>query len=165
MSPETHAKQKLEDGLFFVPLQPVNAPSGVIPAIADVLGLQFHGPAPPQDQLFSFLREKRLLLLLDNFEHLLSAAGLVTALLANSPGVKVLVTSREALKLQEEWFHPVTGLALPPRATPSPLHRAEDTAPADVITAGADAVQLFVQTARRSLVDFDPEQHWQAIVR
>ena len=156
---------KLKDGLFFVPLQPVNAPSGVIPAIADALGFHFYGGASPQEQLINFLREKELLLLLDNFEHLLAAADLVAALLAGAPSVKVLVTSREALKLQEEWFHPLSGLRLPP-----PAQRHRRPGDGDMGAEGAtleryDAVQLFVQTARRALVTFDPELHQEAIVR
>lgn len=156
---------KLNDGLYFVPLQPVNAPGGVIPAIADALGFHFYGGASPQEQLFNFLREKELLLLLDNFEHLLAAADLVAALLANAPGVKVLVTSREALKLQQEWFHPLSGLRLPPPAQAHPLPGDGAASAAASPMAQYDAVQLFVQTARRALVDFDPAQHRDAIVR
>ena len=64
--------------------------------------------------LHDFLHEKRLLLVLDNFEHLLADAELVAEILSAAPGVKVLVTSREALRLQEEWFHPLAGMRLPP---------------------------------------------------
>lgn len=156
---------QLNDGLFFVPLQPVSAPGGMIPAIADALGFHFYGGASPQEQLFNFLREKQMLLLLDNFEHLLPVADLVGALLTAAPGVKVLVTSREALKLQEEWFHPLSGLRLPPHEQSSAPGTASETAPAPAMLEQYDAVQLFVQTARRALVDFDPEQQREAIVR
>ncbi|MEZ4621683.1 MAG: BTAD domain-containing putative transcriptional regulator [Caldilineaceae bacterium] len=162
-SEEILENRNLKDGLFFVPLQPVSAVSGVIPAIADALGFHFYGGTSPQEQLFSYLREKQMLLLLDNFEHLPAAADLVAALLVEAPSVKVLVTSREALKLQEEWFHPLSGLRLPPQAQPASLRENDAADTRDVMIERYDAVQLFVQTARRALVDFDPAQHREAI--
>ncbi|MCE7982922.1 MAG: hypothetical protein DYG89_17195 [Caldilinea sp. CFX5] len=159
------APQQFKNGLFFVPLQPVSAPGGVIPAIADTLGFHFYGGGSPQEQLFNFLREKQMLLLLDNFEHLLAAADLVAALLAAAPGVKVLITSREALKLQEEWFHPLSGLRLPPHEQSYAPGTTSEPTSAPAMLEQYDAVQLFVQTARRALVGFDPEQQREAIVR
>ena len=64
-------------------------------------------------QLLDFLRAKRLLLVLDNFEHLLDAATLLVEFLHEAPGVKLLVTSRERLNLRAEWLLPVTGLPFP----------------------------------------------------
>lgn len=143
----------------------MSAPNGIVPAIADALGFQFYSGAPPQEQLLGFLREKQTLLVLDNFEHLLPGAPLAVDLLAGAPGLKLLVTSREALKLAEEWFHPLTGMRLPPaphRHTPGaegvPVQPAEQVA-------NYDAVQLFIQTARRTLVDFQPETQQDEIVR
>jgi predicted ATPase/DNA-binding SARP family transcriptional activator len=163
--PQERPTPPIKDGLFFVPLQPVNAPSGVIPALAGALGFHFYAGTSPQEQLFSFLREKEMLLVLDNFEHLLTAVDLVAALLATVPGVKLLITSREALKLQEEWFHPLSGLRLPPRGQADPLHREENGSATATTVERYDAVQLFVQTARRALVDFDPTLQQEAIVR
>jgi len=150
---------QLKDGLFFVPLQSVTTPSGVIPAIADALGFQFYSGGSPQQQVLDFLQEKELLLILDNFEHLLDAVDLVAVLLAGAGGVKLLVTSREALKLHEEWFHPLAGMRLPPSVLPSASDQ-EHTTLADY-----DAVQLFIQTARRALVNFQPEAQQAQIVR
>jgi predicted ATPase/DNA-binding SARP family transcriptional activator len=146
---EADAAPLFEDGVMFVPLQPVDSASRIVPAIAEALGLQFFGAEPPQQQLLQFLREKRLLLVLDNFEQLLPGAELAVEILTAAPGVKLLVTSREALKLQEEWFHPLAGMRLPP-VTPGP--RAVEA---------SDAVALFVQSARRAVVGFDPsvQQH------
>ncbi|MCC6169112.1 MAG: AAA family ATPase [Caldilineaceae bacterium] len=144
---------QFKNGVYFVPLQPVNAPSRIVPAIAEALGLQFYGNEPPQRQLLNFLHGKESLLVLDNFEHLLDGAGLIADILAAAPGVKLLVTSREALKLQEEWFHPLAGMRLPP-ATPGP--GAVDA---------SDAVALFVQTARRAVTGFEPSVQQGEIVR
>jgi predicted ATPase/DNA-binding SARP family transcriptional activator len=156
---------KFTDGVYFVPLQPVGAPNGIVPAIADALGFQFYSGAPPQEQLLSFLREKQTLLVLDNFEHLLPGAPLVVDLLAGAPGIKLLVTSREALKLAEEWFHPLAGMRLPPVANqhaPGADHPPSQLAEQ---IATYDAVQLFIQTARRIVVDFQPEPLHEQIVR
>ncbi|MBV7339947.1 hypothetical protein KFU94_69415 [Chloroflexi bacterium TSY] len=81
--------------------------------------------------------------MLDNFEHLLVGVDLVADIVATAPGVKLLVTSREALTLLEEWFHPIAGLAFPDA----------DIAD-DVVFEQVDAVQLFAQRARRARVGF-----------
>ncbi|MEZ4735012.1 MAG: tetratricopeptide repeat protein [Caldilineaceae bacterium] len=150
---------QLKDGLFFVPLQSVTTPSGVIPAIADAVGFQFYNGGSPQQQMLDFLQEKELLLILDNFEHLLGAVEVVATLLAGTVGVKLLVTSREALKLHEEWFHPLAGMRLPPVLLPSATEQGQTS------LADYDAIQLFIQTARRALVHFQPEAYQAQIVR
>ena len=63
--------------------------------------------------LFNFLVNKEMLLVLDNFEHLLEATGFLTNLLSVVPGVKLLVTSRQALNVQEEWLFPIPGMPFP----------------------------------------------------
>jgi predicted ATPase len=83
------------DGVYFVPLTPLSDPSLVPTAIAQPLGVQETGGQSITEMLKHFLREKYLLLVLDNFEHLLPAAPLVAELLAASPRLKVLATSRE----------------------------------------------------------------------
>lgn len=158
------SNQQFKDGVYFVPLQPVYAVEGIVAAIANALGLQFHSSAAPQAQLLGFLRAKQMLLVLDNFEHLLAGADLVAELLASAPGVRVLVTSREALKLQEEWFHPLAGLRLPPQEQPK-QGAVGDAREEEKSFANYDAVQLFLQTARRSLVAFDANEHAEAIIR
>lgn len=82
-------------------------------------------------------------MLLDNFEHLLAGVDLVADIVATAPDVKLLVTSREALTLQEEWFHPIVGLSFPNRNS---MH--------DEVISDYDAVQLFAQSARRASVGF-----------
>ena len=107
-------------GVAFVPLASAGSVQAAIPAIAGAIRLHFHGPNDPKDQLLRFLGEKQMLLILDNVEQLLVEgplqAGfmeLMLAILARAPGVKLLVTSREVLDLQEEWAFAVGGLAFP----------------------------------------------------
>lgn len=143
------------DGAAFVPLAPLNAARFVFPAIADSVGFRFSGPADPQSQLTAYLSDKRMVLVLDNAEHLLAdgAADLLGHLLQSAPGVKLLVTSREVLNLQAEWVFVVQGLPVPDEATGS--------RPAE-----GGAVELFLQRAQRAHVGFVPKaEDGQAIAR
>src|SRR6185369_15597871 len=70
-----------KDGAYFVSLAPLSAPEGIVPAIAEAVSFSFSGPTDPKEQILNFLRGKRLLLILDNFEHLLIGAPLVTDIL------------------------------------------------------------------------------------
>jgi predicted ATPase/DNA-binding SARP family transcriptional activator len=147
--------RKFPDGLFFVSLATVSTSSGVVSAIAGAMGFTFYSNVPPRYQLLAYLQEKAVLLVLDNFEHLLlssqfaSAPGeddageLIAAILASAPAVKMLVTSREALNLQEAWFYPVEGLPLPNAATID-----------DAQSESSDAIRLFVQCAQRARANF-----------
>ncbi len=132
-------------GAFFVPLTETSGaaqPGLIATAIADVLGLALHQRAEPQAQVLEYLRDKELLLILDNFEHLVNGATWLVELLETAPQVKLLVTSRERLNLQWEWLGDVGGLALPPDDTfTDPEHYS--------------AVQLFLQTARRFQPGFE----------
>jgi WD40 repeat protein/predicted ATPase/DNA-binding SARP family transcriptional activator len=96
------------DGIFFVPLAPLTTAVAIPGAIADALGLETQDA--PQQTLHHFLQKKRLLLILDNFEHLLEGASLVATLLQEAPGVQILVTSRERLNLRGEQLYPLAGL-------------------------------------------------------
>jgi predicted ATPase/DNA-binding SARP family transcriptional activator len=155
------------DGVFFVPLAPVSASEFIVPTIADALHAPFSptGAETPQAfqradqalhaQFLDYVREKRMLIVLDNVEHLLSPACeekergadlLIADVLCRAPGVKLLVTSRERLNLRSEWVLEIAGLRFP---TPE-----EETAANAVETYGA--VQLFLQSARRTDVGFAP---------
>jgi len=125
-------------GVYFVSLAPLDSPDFLVPAIADSLGLSFHGGAYPKDQLLNYLREKQMLLLLDNYEHLLVEGGpeLAAEILRSAPGVKLLVTSRGRLNLQWEWPFELRGLPFPQRGG-----RALEE---------YSAVKLFLQSARRA---------------
>lgn len=135
------------DGVIFVPLQGLASTEYLIAAIAERLNFQFHDTGDAQTQLVNYLREKQLLLLLDNFEHLLDGATIVADLLAGAPLVQLLITSREALKLQEEWWYAVGGMDYPASA------ETYQEAAARGETFGA--IQLFAQTAQRLHTDFD----------
>lgn len=141
------------DGLFFVSLAAVPTMAEAIPAIAGALGLTFAGSSEPKMQLLDFLRAKKLLLFLDNFEHLAAEAVFLSELLQAAPGLKLLVTSRTRLDLYEEWLFDVGGLPFPP-PTPA-LTPGLNSQGADKPIEAYEAVQLFAQRARRIRLDFD----------
>ena len=133
-----------DNGVWFVRLARLTVPDLVLPTIAQTLGLRDTGGLTLADALREHLRPKRLLLLLDNFEHLLAAAPDTAALLADCPGLKLLVTSRERLHLSGEFEYPVPPLALPdPRRLPAPEHINQYA-----------AVRLFIQRAAAVQPDF-----------
>jgi non-specific serine/threonine protein kinase len=107
------------DGVCFVELAPIRAPDLVLPTIAQALGLAEAGDRPLAERLLGYLRERHLLLALDNFEQVLEAGPRLGALLAACPEVKALVTSRAPLHVQGEHVYPVPPLALPAYDTPS----------------------------------------------
>jgi predicted ATPase/DNA-binding CsgD family transcriptional regulator len=100
-------------GVCFVPLAAIDDPDFVLPAIVQALGLPDVGTDRLLEELHAVLGEQSLLLLLDNFEHLLAAGPRLTELLATCPQVTLLVTSRAALRLQGEHEFPVSPLPLP----------------------------------------------------
>ena len=109
----TGLTEDFPDGVGFVNLAPITDPDLVAPAVAHVLGVHDAGPEPLIARLQAFLRERRLLLVLDNYEHVLEAAPLVTDLLGAAPDVRILVTSRARLRLsgEHEYVAPPLGLA------------------------------------------------------
>ena len=132
------------DGVAFVPLAPITDPALVVPTIAGALGLRESAGHSLRDTLRAYLRAKRLLLVLDNFEHLLVAAPQVADMLAACAGPTVLVTSRAPLRLRGEQEYPVQPLALPD------LSRV----PAMGDAIASSAVQLFVERAREASPSF-----------
>jgi predicted ATPase/class 3 adenylate cyclase len=104
---------KFEDGAFFVPLAPISDPELVMTTIAKSLGLAEQPTRPTIEALTEYLQDKRLLLVLDNFEQVLDAAPGVGELLTGSQKLTVLATSREALGLHGEKEYPVPPLGLP----------------------------------------------------
>jgi predicted ATPase/DNA-binding SARP family transcriptional activator len=126
-------------GVYFIPLAAVQSAEAILPTMAVALDFTFlKDGLPVQDQLFNFLREKRLLLVLDNFEHLVEAASLVVELLEAAPQIKLLITSRQHLSLHSEWVMEVLGMRHPP----------SDTVLPEPVT-NYSAVQLFLQAAQR----------------
>lgn len=143
---------QFDDGICFVPLQPLDSPEFIISAIADALRFHFSSGEDPKQQLFHYLHEKALLLLLDNFEHLLEGANLLSEMLAAAPDIKLLTTSREVLNLQEEWLYPVRGLPYPE------TDNAEQPGT-------YSAVQLFIERARQVRSDLSLTDEQTGIVR
>jgi predicted ATPase/class 3 adenylate cyclase len=115
-----------EDGVFFVALAAIADPSLVVPTVARTLGLIEAGNQPPEELLKGYLRDRHILLVLDNFEQVLEAAPLMDEVLHSAPGVKALVTSRTPLRLYGEHELPIPPLSLPEAdATPSAEHLAD----------------------------------------
>jgi predicted ATPase len=132
------------DGVSFDSLAPIREPDLVIPTIARTLGLRELGERPLSERLGELLKDRELLLLLDNFEQVVEAAPRVAELLAVCPRLKVLATSREMLHLSCEWVFPVSPLALPD----------VEQLPEDIRALSEyEAVAFFVQRARMAKPD------------
>jgi predicted ATPase/DNA-binding CsgD family transcriptional regulator len=125
------------NGVYFVPLQPLTFPDFIAPAIADLFKFSYLSDDDPTRHLLNYLHEKCMMLVLDNFEHLVAGADLLSEILNNAAGVKLLITSRERLKLREEWVLDVAGLPFPNNEQLTGREQ-------------YSAFQLFVQSARRA---------------
>ncbi len=132
------------DGVFLVDLAPLREPVLVAAAIAQALALRPAAGRSSLQALQTYLADKTLLLLFDNFEPVLAAAPLVADLVAAAPGLKALVTSRADLRLRGEHIFPVAPLAVPPLDPLPPLDR----------LAAYPAIELFVQRAAEAMLDF-----------
>jgi predicted ATPase/class 3 adenylate cyclase len=132
------------DGTYFVQLATLTEAELFISAVAETLGVREIGEQPLDESLKDYLHERRLLLLLDNFEQVLGAAPTVTELLTAAPGLKVLATSRAPLGLYGEHELPVPPLTLPDLKLQPPLERLTQY----------EAVGLFVERARAVKPDF-----------
>ncbi|MEO8393975.1 MAG: tetratricopeptide repeat protein [Chloroflexota bacterium] len=141
------AAQSLDDfaeGVFFVDLTPISDANLVLTTIATTLGVPDTGPQTPLQRLKVFLREKQMLLVLDNFEQILPAAPDIAELLTTSPLLNLLATSRAPLRIRQERQIPVFPLALPDLAGLP-----------DVKTiAQATAITLFMERAQAVKPDF-----------
>jgi predicted ATPase len=133
------------DGVFFVDLAPIGDPSLVASEIAQTLGVPEAGEQPLIERLKDFLREKRLLLLLDNFEQVVEAGTLVSQLSQAAQNLKLLATSRAVLHLRGEKEFPVPPLQLPDHRHLPSLERLSQY----------EAVRLFIERARDAKPDFE----------
>jgi predicted ATPase len=132
------------DGTFFAPLATLSEAQLFLPTVAETLGVSETAEQPLDESLKDYLRERRLLLLLDDFKQVLGAATAVSELLAGAQGLKVLATSRAPLGLYGEHVFPVPPLALPDLKSPPPLERLTQY----------EVVRLFVQRTRAVKPDF-----------
>ena len=134
-------QDQFKHGTAFISLVGTSAPEFIIPAIADALDFTFSGTLELKIQLFNFLKEKQLFLVLDNLEQLLNGIELLDELLECAPGIKLLTTSREQLNLRAEWVFEVQGLPIP-------------TNPENENLESNSAVSLFIQRARQIKMNY-----------
>lgn len=130
------------DGVYFIPLAPLSSPDDIVTTIAENIGFVFHGENPPAQQLVNYLKNRQMLFVLDNFEHLLGGAGLASEIIKLASDIRIIVTSRERLNLYGENVYNLHGLNFPLWETP------EDASE-------YDAVKLLMQSARRVRSDFE----------
>jgi predicted ATPase len=177
-------RDRYPDGVFFVSLAPLWAVDTIVPTIAQAIQLPLSGRGDLRQQLIDHLRRKEMLLILDNYEHLVArpelgrrdGVGLVIEVLRTAPLVKVVATSRVELNVQGECLYPVSGMALPPLLSPTSEKNLHFTSPqSPSLGAGAEgnvpagqgypqgwvkdaarysAVQFFVMCAHRAQPGF-----------
>ena len=135
--------ESFDHGAYFVSLVGTSASELIVPAIADELGFAFSGTTELKKQLFNYLKEKHILLVLDNLEHLLNGIQLLDELLERAPHAKILATSREQLNLRAEWAFEIQGLPVPSKLEVKDME-------------SNSAVALFLQRARQMKLDFQP---------
>lgn len=137
-------RPRFSNGVFFVDLAPLPSADLIAPAVAEAVGMDCAPGADPKRQLLVYFRDKHVLLLMDNFEHLITGAAFVHELLSAAPGLKVLATSRERLGLRSETQFALSGMPVP-----------ESSGHEGGLRSGAAA--LFIDCARRTDPRFDPQ--------
>jgi len=135
------------DGVYFVPLAPLSSPEQITPAIVETLHCLASAEEEVLNTLTQFLSTKKLLLILDNAEHLLAGVGVLTACLQAAPAIQFVVTSRERLNLRGEWVYNIHGLAYPDAAALADVALEE-------VEQRYDAVRLLTRSAQRQHPDF-----------
>ncbi len=136
------ALECFRDGIFFVAASSLPTFDDLVATVMTALALRFAGQEPPEQALLHYLATEKLLLVIDNFEHLVTDADRLHHWLQHAPGLTLLVTSRERLNLSAEWLFPLQGLPLP----------ALDATIDELAT--NDAIQLFVRRAQRVNLGF-----------
>ncbi|MFP3854871.1 MAG: ATP-binding protein, partial [Anaerolineales bacterium] len=146
VSARLEGTDEFPDGVHLVPLQSVAEGDHLASAIAESLEIGLSGAEDPSTQVLNYLRDKKLLLVLDNVEQLVDedGLGLISKLIQIAPRVKLLTTSRRVLQLSAEWRYPIQGLPVPAQ---------EDIDGAESF----DAVKLFIASAQRVQPDFKAE--------
>jgi predicted ATPase/Flp pilus assembly protein TadD len=122
-------------GVFFIPLDPLSSAELLIATIAQVLKFQFYSREDEKQQLLNFLSDKELLLVMDNFEHVVEGASIIGDILNQTRNVKIMVTSRELLNIKGEWIVQLQGMDVPTGES--------------IDIDGFSAVQLFLYNAQR----------------
>jgi predicted ATPase/DNA-binding SARP family transcriptional activator len=130
----------------FVSFAAVSSPDLMVYTLADALDLTLFGAKPPQEQLLEYLKNKNMLLVLDNLEHLLSGIDLIHDILLTASDIKILATSRERLSLQSEHLFDLYGLTVEGSSS-------------------SDALQLSTERAKHNKLDFMLEPNLQAVTK
>lgn len=131
---------KFRDGVFFVPLAPLRSADDILTTIIDSLGFNFDD-GDIVEQMLNALQERSILLVLDNFEHLMDGTTLVVNIVNSVSNAKIMVTSRERLNIYGEQVYNLSGMVFPTWETPE-----------DALE--YDSVRLFMQSARRNRTDY-----------
>jgi predicted ATPase/DNA-binding SARP family transcriptional activator len=134
--------EQYSGGVYFVPLEVLTSVSAIPQQLAESLGLILQAKPEPLEQLITHLQNKSVLLILDNFEHLIEGATFVADLVTQCPHLNVIVTSRERLNLEQEHLLPISGLPFP------------ETSSGLTEVLGTDAARLFMERAKRVRPEF-----------
>ena len=132
-----------EDGVYCTPLSSISSKEYITSAIAESIGFSFFGNQDPKAQLINYIREKEMLLVLDNFEHLTDGAELVADILRECSDIRILATTRERLNLHGEWVFELQGMRFPQENDQEAIEN-------------FSAVKLFMQCAKRISSGFNP---------
>ncbi|MCB0209330.1 MAG: tetratricopeptide repeat protein [Anaerolineae bacterium] len=136
-------------GVYFVSLAQLDTAEHIVPTVADALNYALETGAQKarsaKQQILDYLRQKQLLLIFDNFEHVLEGVDLILDILQTAPAVKIVATSRERLRLHQEYVYAIKGLEFPNKKRPSFNEESLD----------CPAIELFLQSARRVQPDFE----------
>lgn len=140
-------KPTFPEGIFFVPLAPLNSADEIVATLATTFDFHFQGLDPSTrsefEQIVDYLEQKEMLLIVDNFEHVLDGRMLLAEIRERASRIKLLVTSRERLQLHGEQLYPLQGLEMPQKGAST-----EET------VGSTSAAQLFLSIARRTVPDF-----------
>ncbi len=135
-----------EHGVYYVPLAPLTSADNIVTTVISVLGIMIGNDGTPQEELIKFLQGRNLILVMDNFEHVLDGADLVADILAQTENIKILTTSREPLNLLEEQLWHVRGMRIPDETTTNDIDQ-------------YSGLKLFISRAQRVQHDFDVEKN------
>jgi predicted ATPase len=155
-------QDRFPDGAYFASLVALSSGDLLLSTLANAINLSFYSGSPARVQLLSYLRRRHMLLIIDNFEHLMPEVGLLVEILEQAPGVKLLVTSRERLNLRGEWVFEVEGMPVPSGSALPPGAGGllpNGDAPTAENVGPYTAIHLFVQSARRVRTDFSLNSH------
>lgn len=141
-----------EHGIFYVPLAPLTSSENIITTIINVLGIHIADEGTPQETLVKFLSQRNILLVMDNFEHVLEGSDIVTDILSSARDVKILATSRETLNLSMEYIWRVSGMRYPDNDEPDDINQ-------------YDALNLFVERALQIQQNFPLSDEQASIIQ